>query len=250
MTIREALDRTMRLMRDEIGDAATDGDLIAALTGTEVAVVADAANLASHSAQTAFVTAALLAARSGHRVYLLGPDLALLGPQPPLEAGPIIGSLIKVGRDLLPGVTFSAEKPEKEIDLVIALGDSNTILRARQKISLNAEDWVGELTATTKAVPWKAGTWPLGGMVAAALGAIEAFKIAMLKLKSHARNPALMAELFEPSVDVSFAVAPRDTVMPNDLGTFDCVSGGAITQAALFVLTRLPGVTGKARVIE
>jgi hypothetical protein len=52
MTLRQALDRTLRLMWDEL-DAATPGDtLIAALTETEVAIVADDANLASHSAQT------------------------------------------------------------------------------------------------------------------------------------------------------------------------------------------------------
>jgi hypothetical protein len=55
-------------MRDELEDATPDDTLISALTETEVAVVADAANLASHSAQTAYVTVALLLARSGHRV--------------------------------------------------------------------------------------------------------------------------------------------------------------------------------------
>ncbi len=36
------------------------------------------------------------------------------------------------------------------------------------------------------------------------MAATEAFKIAMLKLDRHARNPAVMMEMFEPSADVNF----------------------------------------------
>lgn len=248
MTLREALDRTLRLMRDEIDDSATDDDLIAALTGTKVAIVADAANLASHSAQTAFVTVALLLARSGHQVYLLGADLMLLGHQPPIEAGPIITSLMKVGADLLPGISFSTELPDGEIDFAITLGDSKPLARARHKISLNADDWSGALLA--RATRWKADSWPVGGMVAAALAASEAFKIAMKKLQRHARNPLWMASLCAPAINTSFAVAPPGALKIAELGEFDCVSGGALVQASLYVLSRLPGVTGHARVIE
>jgi hypothetical protein len=228
MTLRQALDRTLRLMRDEIDDAAPDETLLAALTGTEVAIVADAANLATHSAQTAFVTAALLMARSGHRVHLLGPDVPLLSPQ----AGAMVTGLMKVGSDLLPGVAFSTEIPDWEIDLVIALGNSRMPVRARQTISLNADNWSGAIIPQEKAAPWKSVQWPLGGMAAAALGATEAFKIAIRKLKHHARNPNLMAELFAPAIDVAFALAPPGTPVAGALGEFDCVSGGAIIQAA------------------
>jgi hypothetical protein len=123
-------------------------------------------------------------------------------------------------------------------------------VRARRTISVNAEDWSGKILPLEKAAAWKAGPWPLGGMVAAVLGATEAFKIAMLKLEHHARNPDLMARLFASATDVAFAVAPPGTAVTSELGEFDCVSGGAITHAALYVLTRLPGVRGRSRVIE
>jgi hypothetical protein len=48
-------------------------------------------------------------------------------------------------------------------------------------------------------------------MVAAAMAATEAFKIAMRKLERHARNPAMMMEIFAPSTDVGFALAPAGT---------------------------------------
>jgi hypothetical protein len=79
MTLRQALDRTLLLMRDEIVESAGDDTLLAALTGTRVALIADAANIASHSAQTAFVTAALLMARSGHQALMW--SLLVLSPR-------------------------------------------------------------------------------------------------------------------------------------------------------------------------
>jgi len=250
MTLRQALDRTLRLMWDEL-DAATPADtLITALTGTEVAIVADAVNLATHSAQTAYVTAALLMARSGHRVHLLAPDVSLMGAQPPLPPGRMIAGLLAVGGDLLPGITFSDTMPAGTIDLVVTLGDTKTPLRGREMISLNAGDWDGSLLSSRNATRWRAGEWPLGGMAAAAMAATEAFKIAMRKLERHARNPAMMMEMFAPSADVEFALAPAGTSITSELGEFDCVSGGAITQATLYALTRLPGLRGHARVIE
>ena len=173
MTLRQALDRTLRLMWDEL-DADTPGDvLIAALTETEVAIVADAANLASHSAQTAYVTTALLMIRSGHRVHLLAPDVPLIGAQPPLPAGRLITGLLATGGDLLPGITFSDSMPAGTVDLVVTLGDTKTPLRGREMIGLNAGDWDGALVSPRNAIRWRAGDWPLGGMVAAAMAATE-----------------------------------------------------------------------------
>lgn len=50
-------------------------------------IIADDANIGSHSAQTAFVTAALLMARSGHRMHLLCPDVPLAGAATAALAG-------------------------------------------------------------------------------------------------------------------------------------------------------------------
>src|SRR6185312_11656373 len=106
--------------------------------------------------------------------------------------------LLAVGGDLLPGITFSDTMPAGTIDLVVTLGDTKTPLRGREMISLNAGDWYGSLLSPRNATRWRAGEWPLGGMAAAAMAATEAFKIAMLKLDRHARNPAVMMEMSSP----------------------------------------------------
>jgi hypothetical protein len=250
MSLRKALDRTLLLMRDEVNDSADDDTLLAALTGTRVALIADAANIASHSAQTAFVTAALLMARSGHQVYLLCPDVPLACPQPPLSQGRMITQLLQVGADLLPGIQFVTEPPDGEADMAIALGDSKLSVRARRCISLNAESWSGRIAPQDRAVRWQAGQWPLGGMVAAALAATEVFKVAIKTLEHLARNPGRMETVFADATEIEFTLATADTPTCSQLGDFDCVSGGAIIHAALYVLARIPGVNGHTRVIE
>jgi hypothetical protein len=250
MSLRDALDRTLRLMRDEVDETVADDELVSALTETRVALVADRANIGSYSAQTAFVTAAMLMARSGHDVHLLCPQAELIGPQPPLGRGELLEELAQVGRDLLPGCVFATAPPAGEVDIAIALGDSEIPVRAARHIRLNATPWSGRLGGEATTDMWQGGWWPLGAMAAAGLGAAEAFKASMRKLARAARNPSRMETVFAPSTSVEFALAPQGTPFVRQLGAFDCVSGGAIVNAILYAVARVPGVQGSARVIE
>ena len=182
MMLRQALDRTLLLMRDELHESVSDDELIAALCRTRVALIADGANIGSHSAQTAFVMAAMLMARSGHEVHLVCPSVALAGPQPPLGRGDLVEELVGVGHDLLPGWAFGTDAAAGEFDLAIALGDSAIPVRAARHVRLNAGSWSGRLTDASATDLWDGGCWPLGGMAAAGLAAGEAFKTAMRKL--------------------------------------------------------------------
>jgi len=250
MSLREALDRTLLLMRDEIDSRASDDVMLNALTSTSIAVIADEHNIATHSAQSAFITTALLAARSGHNVTLIVPNMEMVGHQPPLRSGRLLDRLMEVGNDLLPGVTFSLEPPSVGLDLAIMIGSSSCCVSARRSYRLNASAWTGHLRGADDPMPWGGKEWPLGGMAAGAMAATEAFKIAVRKLSAFARNPKRMVEVFGPSDAVSFSLAPDDTPLQAELGVFDSVSGGAITNAVFFVLLRLPGVRGKGQVIE
>lgn len=250
MTLRDALDRTLLLLRDEIQEGVEDDVLLAALTGTRVALIADEANLSTHSAQTAFVTAAILMARSGHQIFLLAPDISLVGSQPPLERGNMIEQLLRVGRDLLPGIEFSTAPPAGEIDLAVAIGNSAIGVQARRRIRFNAEPWSGRIALESDRWPWSANWWPTGGLAAAGLSAVEAFKASMSKLRQFFRNPERAETVFAPTDELTVQLAPPDTPYRHDLGNFDCVSGGAIINAALYALARIPGVSGNSRIIE
>jgi hypothetical protein len=250
MTRRRALDRTLLLMRDEVHETVGDDELISALTQTSIALIADSANIGSYSAQTAYVTTALLMARSGHDVHLVCPSVELVGPQPPLGRGDLVEELARVGQNLIPGGVFATEPPAGEVDMAVALGNSEISVRAARRIRLNASPWSGRLGGDNDMEIWDGGWWSLGGMAAAALGAAEAFKTSMLKLSHAARNPSRMATVFAAADRVAFALAPEGTAFVRQLGNFDCVSGGAIVNAILYALARVPGVEGRPRIIE
>jgi hypothetical protein len=250
VSLGEALDRTLRLMRDEVKSDVGDEILLQALTSTTVALIADKNNISCHSAQTAFVTAAILMARSGHRVHVLAPNVPLIGPQPPLGIGRMVEQLVQTGTNMLPGVEFSTAIPSDEIDLVIALGNSPVAISGRRTIRLNAEPWAGIVAPETDLTPWGGDWWPIGSMVAAALGAGEAFKVTMQKLQPFAPNQERMNTLFAYTEKIRFTIAPLGTPYARELGLFDLISGGAITSTALYVLSRIPGVSGRGRIVE
>jgi hypothetical protein len=189
-------------------------------------------------------------ARSRHAVYLFAPDLPLVGAQPPLPVGSLMTTLLAIGNDLLPGVKFCTDSPSPQVDLAVALGDATIPVTARRVIRLNADAWAGHVRLDGDAAPFGAQWWPIGGMVAGALAAGEAFKIAMHKLGGMFRNPARLCGVFALSDHVTVAMAPEGAPYARELGAFDCVSGGAIMHSALYALARIPGVTGCGRVIE
>lgn len=251
MTLADSLNRTLLLMRDEVGHKIADSILLHALTSTRVALIADAANIISHAAQTAFVTTALLMARSGHKVFLMAPNVTMVAPQPPLQSGGLIDQLARIGKNLLPGVELIASEPEGEVDLAIGLGDTPFTVCARRRIRLNAEDWAGIIMREDMPCPcWHAVLWPFGALAAAGLGAGEAFKSAMHKLLPHALNPGNTAARFADTNEVRFELAPPDTPFCRDLEEIDFVSGGAINNAVLYCLARIPAVTAQGRIVE
>lgn len=244
------LNRTLLLMRDEFGETISDCRLLEALTDLRVALIADGSNISSHAAQTTFVTAALLMARSGHKVFLMAPDVEMIAPQPPLRSGKIINQLTIVGNNILPNLEFAVGEPDGEVDLAIGLGDSPIRIRSRRKIRLNATAWSGSIAREDQPYPWQAALWPFGALAAAGLGAGEAFKMAMYKLLPYAARRASTAAVFAPVGEARFQLALDDTPLSRDLGQVDCISGGAITNSILYCLARIPGVTAYGRIIE
>jgi hypothetical protein len=244
----QSLDRSLLLMRDELDEGVSDQKLVDALTETEVVLAGDVENLSSHAAQCAFVTAALLMARSGHRVVLSVPDAALVGPQPPLKPGTLLSSLLEIGADLLPGIEFIVGMPRSVADLCVSFGDARAA-PARRTISVNASGWSAQLQSRC-GERWHERRWPCGAMAAGALAAGEAFKASVHKLRHFARAADNFDEMFAFSDDIRFDLAPPDAMRAAELGAFDLVSGGAIANAVLFCLGRIPSVTGAGRVID
>jgi hypothetical protein len=246
----QALDRTLLLMRDDLVPEVSSTRLVAALMGTRVALIASAAELRTHSAQCAFVTAALSMARSAHCVSLVAPNVALAGPQPPLSKERLIDALVEIGHDLLPGFAFSTTLPADPVDLAVVFGASRVRVVARESVHLNARAWSTELRAAGLATPWQGDDWPIGGIAAGTLAATEAFKYSMRTLGEFANDRRIFDQLYAPASHVDLVMAPADTPRIVDLGAFDLISGGAISHGLLYTLARVPNGRGDGRVAD
>ncbi len=246
--LADALDRTLLLMRTDLVPGVPSERLLSALTSTSVVLVAGDDVLATHSGQSAFVTAAMLMARSGHSVWLEAEDVGLLGPQPPLRLPTLTSALRELGADLLPGWSFQKGPPPASVDLVVAFGGASFSGAPAHVLRLDADDW--SAACGGGGAGWSGGEWPVGGLAAAALAAGEAFKAAMRDLRTAAACPPMFDELYAPAADCTVALAPAGTRKARRLGLFDIVSGGAIGNGVLHALLRMPDVTGAARVMD
>lgn len=249
--LEQALDRTLLLMRDEFRPDVPDAFLVEALISTSVALVADAETLSSSTAQTAFVTAAMLCARSGHHVYLVAPDVPLAGIQPPLHRGGIISALVQADGQLIPANCFATSAPPHVADVEIRFGSTPPLCSCRASYFLTADSWNARLERRGPGKPWdRFCSWPMGAMAGAVLAATEVFKFALRKLRRFANSRNVFDTFIAPNDGTPFQLAPTGAPQPSDLGSFDIVSGGAITNGALYALSRLPNVRGSARVLE
>jgi len=246
----KGLARTLLLLRDHVRPEVPDVALAEALLETRVAVVGDRVNLSGESAQHALVTAALLAARWGASVHLIVPDTPLLGAHPPLCGDRLGPALLDVLEDLIPGVYGAVTLPADAVDVAILIGDTPWSGRATRVLRMQADAWSGAITGGG-GTRWRDYASPFGALAAAGLAAGEAFKAAAVHLRDRASNLGAFDDLFRTTVEATVRLASAATPAPSgELGSFDCVSGGAIIQAALYALSRIPSVRGTIRVIE
>lgn len=246
MTLADSLSRTLLLMRTDLVEGVADDALLAALTSVRVVVAAGRDALFTHSGQSAVAAVALTLARSGHEVWVDADEVELLGPQPPLDGRLLVAGLEEVGRDILPGRTIIRGVPPRA-DLAFVLGE-RAVPVADAVLHLDATDWAVAMGPDKR--PWSASEWPLGALAAAPLAGGEAFKLAMRRLALHARTRAFYDEMYAPTERADFALAPPGTRTTSALPPFDFVSGGAIANATMFALLRLPGVRGQGRILD
>jgi hypothetical protein len=244
----EALNRTLLLMGTALTPTCALETRLKALTDTRVAIRFGADAVATYAGQTAVITAALLLARSGHTIWLDGPEAPLVGPQPPLTGDHLLAALLDAGQDLLPDCAFRPGWPAGAPDLVVLIGDVEAPELAGQIAALNAGDGWASLGSTPE--PWLGGALPLGALAAGALAAGEGFKAAMRRLRDHAPSPAHFDAEFAATPACRFELAPPGALYAGALPPADLVSGGAIGNALAFCLLRMPGLTGELGVLD
>jgi hypothetical protein len=248
----DALTRTVLLIRDFVTEAeASDDDVVKALTSTTVAIVADEATATLPAAQAAITSLAGQVLAFGASLRLVLPDVPIAGEQPPLRGGRLLEALIDYAADLIPGALAESATAPSSTDIVFLVGSTARLPSSRSLTwRLGWTKWSGVLAMPDDSAPAIDADVPIGALVAATLGAAEAFKVSVRALLATAGVLRVYDELSATHRAV-VRVAPEDTVVTNRVfGRVDVVSGGAIANAFLHGLLRIPQAGAAVRVFE
>lgn len=243
----EALSRTILLARDWIASNVTDEAIAEAFQNTVVRISTDERVVNAMQGQTAIITLATLIARMGVQVELDFPEATIIGFQRPVTDDRLIAGLCELGNDLVPGSAITSSRGRSTLRFILGaphLGDDNV-----STWRINWTDWAARLAPSdVESTIARECLLPFGGMAAAALAAAEVFKqvIRGLPLADPFFANFLAAVRF---AEFDFGEGPC-LESQFDLGSITMVSAGAITQAMLFVLFRLPNISADALVFE
>jgi len=247
MTSVPALDRTIVLLRGDLFPA-LDSDLLAReLSAGHVLLGADSANVTSPAAQTALVTAFLAIAQCGLKIHLDVPNVPIAGWQPPLRGSRLRDALVDLASDL---ITPASLGPAPAGTLQVLLGDSPPP-GAGAVLRVGGGPWRGELRLGRDAeVEFFAGVEPFGAVIAGIAAAAEVVRVHTRGIRDrYGLDVAGVFDLNGPH-EVQLDLPPLSLPAILDVGALDFISAGAISNACLFVLLRLPGLAGAVRVFD
>lgn len=248
MNSAHELDRMVLLVRDLASEEIDYKKIVGAFQGLRVVCKADGRNLTSHAGQTALVTFVSLVARMGVQIFLDIPEIRLLGKQPPIHGSFLKGGLVELGRDLIPGSLVHEGVP-KNPDLTFVFGDTPGYQFPVPSWRVAGGPWVGEIMPVQRtASPWL-GSWPIGSMAAATMAAGEVFKAVASRFQSESGMLENLLTQITTSATWDFG---SEYPVPEyvECGCCDFISAGAINQALLFALLRIPGFVITGRVFD
>lgn len=226
---REALDRSLLLFAELLDPTVSADQLDEHLASFRVRITAAEADRAT---QTAVTTIAALIVRSGMPIVVDVPDCPTLIPL--LGSGSFFSSLDAHLRQAMPGASLESDG---RADLTIALGDSSVTGDA---VWIGAGPSAAQCAST--ATVWRPSS-ELAAIGAAALAATEAHKAVLRRLPPRHRTAQRLLEPSSSTFDLGIGIS-----MVPDVGPLTIVSGGAITNAALWTLLAIPDMAGRIRV--
>lgn len=251
MNAQEALNRTLLLCRDFVAPTeASDSEVIQGLQSATVAIVGDEGQLRTGAAQSAVTALAGLVLGYGCRLRLVIPEVRIIGHQPPLRGRHLRAGLVGLARDLIPGSDATVATSVLPDDFVFVVGNSTWEGVAQAVWRLGGSRWTGVVQRIGSPVPVWGDDFPMGALAAAAIASAEPFKAIISKLLS-AKGIGRVYDELAPVISVSMSLGDEPLAQdPITIGELDIISGGAITNALLYALLRLPDAQAAVRVIE
>ena len=248
MTTLHELDRTIRLVREFVPDDISDEKVIRSFQSFRILCVADAANLSTHAGQTALTTFISLAARMGVQVDLDIPEVNIIGRQPLLRGSWLKQALIDLGEDLILG-SWIRGRAISPPNLVFIFGDTPYLSVRVPAWRLSGSVWAGRISEASAIGNRWTECWPIGAMTAAALASGEVFKAVVLSMVpgDQFQQPPILEPTQRAMWDFG---SDCPTASDLDCGFIDLVSAGAINQAVMYVLMRIPRLRFSSRVFD
>jgi molybdopterin/thiamine biosynthesis adenylyltransferase len=243
-----ALARTTLLLNRELFSGSANPARIAeALLATRVTIRSSKEALETRAGQTGLITAFILISRLGVGIDLDIPEVALIDRAAPLRGAQLRSTLHDLSIDLIPGRRSRVEESHSRASFF--LGDSD---RGHGGIGVTIDDFGFAIDHGIGDTSCK-GDLPFGGLAAGAAIAALALEAAIPGMEDACGQPARSPRPRPgPSVrldlrDLFPALASAANLR---LGDIDVISGGAITNALVYCLLRLPDLQADLRVIE
>jgi molybdopterin/thiamine biosynthesis adenylyltransferase len=246
--IHDSLSRTALLVQRDIYPTLSAHTITEHLASRSLRLRSDERNVRDAAGQAAAITFVIAAAQSGSLLQIDVPDVALNGPQPPLDRASSLGTGL---RELCCKLIQPPAGDHAATDLTVLLGDTPPVAGERSiRICGGAFDASVTIASGAEKVSAWSGEICFGAHLGALAASAECFRDAMFALGTlsatrpspeHNIAPAGVAALALPQLDLRGAI---------DLGVVDFVSAGAMTNAALAPLLRMRRLRGSLRIID
>jgi hypothetical protein len=176
----------------------------------------------------------------GVQIELDVADAPMEGSQPPLVGTSIVPALIQLGRATIPG-TQVFKSSIAPADLTFVWGDVPASRGPCWRVS--STDWAGAIQyGPFRLSKDSRAELPFGPLAAAALAAGEVFKHVVRRLPL---TDEFSRHYLEPARYARFDFGSTNPFSARwDLGQVAVISAGAISQAALYTLFRIPQLEG------
>lgn len=240
-----ALARTVRLLQLDFFPGLSEEEIVAGLESRRVGIRVAPEAGRSAAGQSSAASTAILVSQLGGQVAIEMEEVDLLGRQPPFPVAGLRAALLEGSRALIRPFTYGRhERP----DVDIRIGALRADPAAERSIGVSVVDWACEVGPDVGGAC--EGELPFGAGLGAVAAVAECLREAVAAIAADHLVTLSGQHYLGPPRTSRLSLPPLHLGPAPDLGAVDMVSGGAIANATMSMLLRIPDLTGAIRVIE
>jgi hypothetical protein len=242
-----ALTRTALLIERDFFPDLQEAEILTGLGSLRVQILAGMDAASTVAGQNMIATTLVLINQLGADIALEVPEVELLSVQPPFPLGAGLPETLEEGSRGLVRPARLGRHDDPDLSIIFGTGVSHVAPRA-PRCFLAAEDFSAHLH------PWAApgeirATLPFGPILAGVLAAAESFRLAVRRIAAvYGEEP--LGEHYLGPIRPARVQLPAFPLGQTELGRVDAISAGAITNAALFALLRVPSLAAEIDIYD